>query len=241
MKRRFTFDNAGSFRDRNGYELPPGVSMRSDRMLVNADGDVLGTVVGVTVLLSEVSGTIGLVCSEEGIKEEANSRGRGRRWGAGVGEIPVVWDHYCAVMQPRDETLHPAEEQIIRDALRVASADECRLAIDGNKASAFHQGDNPRGKKYNRLSHILRGKRGKRTVRESIDLFIELAENSHGMSLPDAGALTRLKRTVLQAHTYTDNKPLQERAEQALAQLRDAGWDVRENSDGRPEFVRKER
>lgn len=180
---------------------------------------------------------VGGLRSEEQLPNESGTNVSNNSGGAGDQKIREVWDEYVAVHGPRDKALHPQEAQMIRSALRVATVSECKLAIRGNKESGFHQGENERGKKYNRLSHILKGKQGKRTLRENIDMFIEVVESArHGVSAEEATKITRAKREVQVAADMPESVAAQERGQRARVFLMKHGWSVVDDENGRPQF-----
>lgn len=113
--------------------------------------------------------------------------------------IEDVWAHYVATMEPRDTALHQAERAVIRDALKVATPVELKRAITACRGSDFHMGRNERGRKYNRLSNIIKGKRGGRTTREQIDFFLDMLASDHlpsGLTSEGAAKVARLKDEV---------------------------------------------
>lgn len=182
MKRRFEINDDGMLVDRHGYVLG-----RITSITLESVGDIGGPV------FSSLN---------EGSKEEQPIRDGGSRGETPArldNEIREVWRHYCELMQPRDTVLHPAERKLIRDALKVATVDECKTAITGNARSTFHQGQNNRHRRYNKLSHILKAKQGQRTLRENIDFFIDLAlEHESPSALTSEGKvkIDRLKDRV---------------------------------------------
>lgn len=135
--------------------------------------------------------------------------------------IDRIWKHYVEAMQPRSDEIDSQARGVIRDALAIASEQECLRAIDGCKASPFHMGDNPRGKKYNRITSILKGKHGGKTAREQIDMFLDYADSAEspriGMS---PGRIVHLKDAIT---TYVQTGAERERAERARKTLIEAG------------------
>ena len=156
-----------------------------------------------------------------------------------VDPIEAVWGTYVEVMEPRRRELDPESRRIIRDALKVADVAELKRAIVGNKASNFHQGANDRGKKYNALSQILKGKRGGRTTREQIDFFIEIADKSGasnpGLPSADPAKLASAKRWVLTAWEYQGNAQAQAASKEATGGWRstDTRWSTTRRTAGR--------
>lgn len=154
--------------------------------------------------------------------------------------VKEVWDHYVAVMKPRNAGLDPQARAIIRDALKVATLSECKRAIDGCKASPFHMGENDRRKKYNRLSQILKGKRGGKTTREQIDMFLETAENAglpSGVTSADPARVNQAKRDVLDAFDFPGDEHVVRRGEASRQWLMEQGFTIGTNPEtGRPTF-----
>lgn len=214
MRRRFTINDEGVLVDRHGYEL--------------------GQVVGITIDVRDRGPLRGVGLSDVDVE------GQQQQPPSPSGDVEIVWEHYVEVMEPRQTTLPPAERTLIRDALKVATAAECNRAIDGCKASAFHMGQNSRGKKYNKLSQILKGKRGIRTTREQIDLFLDIAEKagvSTSGSSVDPARLAEAKRNVLTGWEFPGSRQAQEMATMSAAWLAQHGYRVEPDPDGRPTFV----
>ncbi|MDQ1584471.1 MAG: hypothetical protein QOF36_2525 [Microbacteriaceae bacterium] len=160
----------------------------------------------------------------------------------------LVWATYVEAMEPRDKALHPAERKLINEALKVATVAECQRSIWGCRRSPFHMGDNAKRRKYNRLSHILKGKRGVRTLREQIDFMLDLADK-HGVgdldatgseqTVIDPAKLERMKRQVFRAFDMADSAQAAEQAERAEQWLNEHGWQVIRNGNDRPKIERK--
>jgi hypothetical protein len=124
-------------------------------------------------------------------------------------------------MRPRSDEIDSQARGVIRDALGVASEQECIRAIDGCKASPWHMGENPGNKKYNRITQILKGKRGGKTTREQIDMFLDCADNAEAPSIGiSPGRITHLKDAIT---TYVHTGGERERAERARTTLIEAG------------------
>lgn len=139
-----------------------------------------------------------------------------------------VWDHYVQAMKPRRK--EPDEEalRIINGALKVATVDECKRAIDGCLASDWHMGrhSETKGKKYNKLSQILKGKRGGKTTREMIDQFLEYAEKAErqsGVPSADSARIDRRKQEVRDMHAMAGDPTVVERGQKAEEWLRQLG------------------
>lgn len=167
--------------------------------------------------------------------------------------IDAVWAHYCNVMHPRSDVADSEQRRLIRNALKISPktpgsnayegpvAELCR-AIDGCAASPFHMGDNDRGNKYNRISNIFKGKRGGRTLREQIDMFLEIAEKDGSQSdvpAASAGRVQAARRDVLDGWEYPSDEVVVARAEEAKAWLLEQGWRIDyEQGTKRPLFTR---
>lgn len=156
-------------------------------------------------------------------------------------QIDRVWAHYVETMQPRHKLAGEEERRIIRAALKVASVDECCGAISGCAGSAFHMGKNDRGRKYNKLSQILRGRQGKETTRERIDYFLDLRDKQleAGQFLPsvDPAVMSEKKRLVQRGWRFPDSREHVRNAETAEAWLKERGIEtVRREPDGYPIF-----
>lgn len=149
--------------------------------------------------------------------------------------IDRVWDHYVAVMKPRKTTLPPQERAVIRDALKVAEEHECCGAIDGCARSPFHMGQNERNRKYNGLSQILRGKRGKRTVREHIQFMLDLRDQPGSTFIPSEAAaeIAEAKRNVRQGVAFGGSDMAKRQAQEAMEVLRGHGIETRVEETGR--------
>jgi hypothetical protein len=150
-------------------------------------------------------------------------------------------------MHPRKSTLDAEGQRIIRDALKVATVQECQRAIIGCEASDFHMkrgryAQRP-GPKHNALSKILKGKRSGRTTREQIDLFLEIADRagaaSGGVPSADPAKVSQAKRDVLTAWEFPGDDHSVRRGEEAKRWLEIHGWQVEHNEDGRPRFTWK--
>lgn len=155
-------------------------------------------------------------------------------------EIDAVWQHYAATMKPRAKQAGADERKLIADALKVATVAECQRAIDGCRSSEFHMGRNDRQRKYNRLSQILKGRRGKETTRERIDFFLDLldeaARGGHVLTSADPAVMSERKRIVQRGWRFRDDPEAVRKAEEAEAWLRSNGVEVVRQADGYPTF-----
>lgn len=130
----------------------------------------------------------------------------------------------------------------VRAALEIASVLEIKDAIQGNKFSDYHQGANPQQKKYNSLSHIIRGKQGRRTRRENIDMFREIFQKaqvaSGGIKAAASGAdpaiIKTRKEEVRRAHRLAHDQEAQERGRRAEEWLLEQGIPTHRKPDGYP-------
>ena len=130
----------------------------------------------------------------------------------------------------------------MRDALKVATVDECKRAIDGCAVSPHHMGQNEKRTKYNRLSGILRGRRGQETTRERIDFFLEKADKAgvsrSGVQSADPVKMKDNKQRVLDGWQFPQDEIVVRRAGEAEQWLAEHGVVVErdENNAGRPSF-----
>lgn len=230
-----------------------------DGQLVDRDGNVLGTLVSIVleapdfvilenpvVTLSPAEGEGGTLGGERIPSQQADSSSFGTEAShtggepeRGPSDISIVWQTYCEVMKPRKTDLDPGARSVIREALKVATVDECCMAIRGCKASTFHMGQNDRNRKFNKLSNILKGKRGVRTTREQIDMFLDIAAKSGveaRFASADPAKLDRAKRAVLAAWEFPGDEKVVSRGEDAVRWLRAQGWGIDYGDDRRPSF-----
>lgn len=153
--------------------------------------------------------------------------------------VAVVWSHYVNVMEPRSREIDPETRRLINDALKVATATELCRAIDGCRSSGFHMGENAKRKKYNRLSQIIKGRRGRETTRERIDFFIDLADKAgveSGVTSADPARIRQARRDVLDAWEFPNDEHVARRGETAAKWLREQGMVIETGDDGRPTF-----
>lgn len=219
MKRRFTLDDDGRMVDRHGYELPMAVFSRSP---------LLGVVLEVT------AEDVALIEGRGGTSKEGGSKALDLETSKTIHpvdpsngksivseQIRVVWAFYVQTMKPRRTELDPQTAAVIRDALKVANSEECIGAIRGCSKSSHHMGDNDRNKKYNSISHILRGKRGIRTTREQIDLMLTYDDERDSAALPSgvSAEILTAKRTIRQYAPFTANSHAQQLATAAMDKL----------------------
>ena len=89
--------------------------------------------------------------------------------------VKAVFEHWCRIMGHERAVLDSDRQRVIEKALKLRPADELKRAIDGCHASAWHMGENDRGKVYDSLSLILRNA-------EKIEHFIGCLSNPSGAS-----------------------------------------------------------
>jgi len=155
-------------------------------------------------------------------------------------EIDSVWDCYVKVMEPRSKDLGAGERKLIREAFKVASAEEIQKAIRGCASSDFHMGKNNRSRKYNSLSQIIKGRRGKETTRERLDYFIAFFEKSGGSSsaVPSASrdVVEQRKKDVQRGHRFRDDPVKVQKAMESEQWLKEHGVKTTRKPDGYPIF-----
>lgn len=225
MKRRFTINDAGELEDREGNVLGRVVGITIDFGKRDPWGDYRG------VLLTEDEG------KDTPLPPEQTALI------AGSDLIAEVWATYVEVMNPRQKALDAETRKIIRDALKVADVSECKRAIVKCSESSFHMGKNDQNRKYNKPSHILKGRRGgvapARTTRETIDWFLDLDTGSGRGSVTSAGnaRITQAKRDVLDGFEFPGDEHVVRRAAESEEFLRSVGIQVTRDEDtGRPRF-----
>jgi hypothetical protein len=151
-----------------------------------------------------------------------NVNGRSEEKRAAVAaSVDRVWAAYVATMKPRRTAIGSQERQVIQRALREASEDECVRAIRGCSKSRHHMGDNDRGKKYNQLTNILKGKSNGRTLREQIDLMLSYDEASVSGERPsgEAAEIQAAKIDVMKYGVYDNDSLAQSLTAKAGARL----------------------
>lgn len=155
-------------------------------------------------------------------------------------DVGCVWAVYAELMNPRRLTATTDDRRIIRDALKVATVDECVGAVRGCALSKFHMGENDKKNKYNRLSQILKGRRGRETTRERIDFFLDLADKAaQGESRfpsADPGVLTAKRLDVQRGWRFKGDSEAVTKAKDAEAWLWEHGIEVVRKTDGYPTF-----
>lgn len=161
-------------------------------------------------------------------------------------DIDAVWGTYVEVMKPRRSELDSGGRAVIRDAMKVATADECCRAIRKCARSAFHMGTadasryQGKPRKYNSLSHILKGKRGVRSTREQIDMFLDMPDeggvSGHGFPSFDPAVMSDKKRLVQRGWRFPEDEERVQNARDAEDWLAAHGVEVVRGDDGYPTF-----
>lgn len=190
--------------------------------LIGRDGAVYGQLTSVTLDLPELPplGDYGESSSSLG-EEQTTEQLPPSPKQALAASINLIWAHYVEVMHPRSDEIDPQARGVIRDALAVASEEECLRAIDGCKASPWHMGENPGAKKYKLITQILKGKTNGKTTREQIDMFLDYAESANGPPIGiSPGRMKHLKDAIA---TYVQTGAERERAQRARTTLVEAG------------------
>jgi hypothetical protein len=80
----------------------------------------------------------------------------------------AVWEHWRVTARHPRARLDKARRKVIVERLKDYSVAELQLAIDGCAKSAWHQGENDRGRRYDDLTLILRDA-------EHVERFLEAA------------------------------------------------------------------
>jgi len=154
-------------------------------------------------------------------------------------QVDRIWAAFVKHMEPTATIAGEEERKIIRAALKVASEDECCHAIEGCRLSNYHMGENPQGRKYNTISHILRGKRGKKTTREQIDMFLDIrgkaiASGRSVSSSADPAIVGQKKDEVRRGHRLKGSPEAQRNAKAAEKWLAEQGIVTQRKPDGYP-------
>jgi hypothetical protein len=169
-----------------------------------------------------------------GVKGTSGDSKGGDSSQSAVSEVLACYDEAFKPQQWGED-----DRREVRAALQVATVEQLKKAIWGNKASDYHQGSNERRKKYNTLSHIIRGKQGKKTRREVIFYFIDIYEKAaatkgHVKSDVDPAIVTTRKEEVRRAHRLRHDQEAQERGRRAERWLAEQGIETVRKDDGYP-------
>lgn len=152
-----------------------------------------------------------------------------------------VWAEYVRLLNPRNKTLGSEERRLIQAALKVATPEELKRAFYGCTRSSWHMNTHPetKGKNFHRLSHIIKGKRGGKTMREQIDFFLEIAEKGDGgsgVTSATSARVLRAKRDVRDGVEFPRDEHVVRRAAESKAWLEEQGWTIGEE-DGSATFL----
>jgi hypothetical protein len=231
----------GFIRRENRYRL--NGSQRSNCYALRLSGNPDGQVGGVQNPDGRGSGQPDPLTHQEvpGGKNSADAEQEAAPSEPALDEPLDVWRHYVQAMKPRRESLDDQERRLIRDALKVATLGEVKRAIDGCASSTWHMGQNDKRKAYNKLSQIIRGRRGKETTRERIDFFIELADKAgvskSGVQSADPVKVKDNKRRVMAGWEFPNDAIVVRQAKDAENWLAERGVVVeRDEMTGRPTF-----
>ena len=237
-----------SFSDTDAALLARRCAMNSDRFsrnvrelddagyLEQSDRDIVLTIGGLGAAEKLPPEQPSLLPVDDDLSDESSGVVGGESVSA---EIDAVLAHYVDVMVPRDSTFGEEERREVRASLKVRTVSQCKEAIDGNRASGYHQGENDREKKYNRISHIFRGKKGRRTRAENIDMFREIAAKAKATtgtirSDVDPAIVATKKEEVRRGHRLPGEAEAVRRTADAERWLREHGVETRRRSDGYP-------
>ena len=89
--------------------------------------------------------------------------------------VVAIFNHWKITTGHARARMDIKRAQVIRDRLRDGyEPEDLMLAIDGNMASAWHQGENDRGQAYNDIGLILRDA-------AHVDRFLAMGEQAHRM------------------------------------------------------------
>lgn len=165
-------------------------------------------------------------------------------------QIDEVGAAYIATMNPRSKDLADDERIIIRNALRVATAEELIICIVTCEASDYHMkrgiyakgaAKERQGGKYNSLGKILKPRpRREETQRSRIEWWLDRADSSGVAGFPSADAAIVSQRQVEVQRGHQSGDPeMVKKAKDAEAWLADHGIEtVRRRTDGFPTFKR---
>lgn len=230
-------------------------SMRADRFsrIVRELRDDAFVTTGKGVIVVNVGG-LGEAVKPSGqttlVEPEAEDKGQGvskggqgnspdGSAGAPATDVDQIIARYREVFKPRWAVAPEEERREVRAALQVASLKECLEAIDGCKASAYHQGENKNRKKFNTLTHIFKGKKGGRTRREQIDMFIDTLRKAQATTgtvktSADPAIIDSKKEEVRRGFRLKHDPEAVTRGEKAEEFLEEHGIATTRRTDGYP-------
>jgi hypothetical protein len=213
--------------------------------LVAPSGRILGRVVdlGLEVddpaICKELGGTIGgasyVSGSTDEQKKERNEKERKKS--PRERNIEIVWAHYIKLFGDRYQ-FNPKRKRIIDNALSVRPLDAVLRALDGLKTSKFHNGENDQRQTYLDIRYALSGnQRTGESIEERIDKMgadvrREVVDGSED-GIP--GWVQRNFDAMVRA--YENQRYItrwRENIDSITAAVRDAGFDVTFDTDGRP-------
>lgn len=158
-------------------------------------------------------------------------------------EVEEIWSHYLEVMEKPARPLPAEERRVILDALKVGTAAELRMCVSECHASDYHMKrghyEDRDGQRYNKLTQIIKGRRGKETTRERLDFWLERAESAGSavVTVPsaDPAVIARRKLDVQRGHRLGDERAVQ-KAREAEAWLQEHGIETTKDESGWPTF-----
>jgi hypothetical protein len=220
-----------------------------DGYLIAANGETIGRLVSMTLDMEMGDAPGGTY--KEGGEIFSTSRGNeedlNRDGGAGETthgpsksalDVKAVWDHYCQVfadvdgVDPSRMSLNATRSRVIRNALKVRSVDQCKLAIDGLARSPWHHGENDQGKKYLDIRYALKGNSARgESNEERIDKMAELASAApvsrevNSSRLPEGVSREMILRRLEEVRAWRSSGRKWEpaRADEAIRRLNEWG------------------
>jgi hypothetical protein len=191
--------------------------------LVDRDGHVLGALVSISIDLYGEGDTGGGASPEE----QQTAKLEGERKTPLPPEIEEVWAHYVRVFSAERQTLNKARIRVIRNALKVRSVAECKLAIDGLRVSPHHNGENPDGTKYLDIRYALKGNQTRgESDEERIDRMGEKAP-AHSLS-PNLPRKVAIRLDNVQRWVASGRSRETRRSKESKAELEEMGYTVTE-------------
>lgn len=151
-------------------------------------------------------------------------------------DVEAVWAYYCDANTPVQTELTDSRRRLILAALKVATVDEIKLAIAGNRASSWH-----RERNRHALGDVLRPNRQRgETIRDRIDRFHADAERAghKGFAVRDRARVERAKDLIVYAADGEVSDTTRERVEAARAWLAEQGIET-VYQGGWPRFVER--
>jgi hypothetical protein len=159
--------------------------------------------------------------------------------------IDSVWAVYVAVMNPRRKEIADDERLVIRNALKVATADELAVCIRTCEASDYHmkreQHINRKGGRYNQLGKILKPRpRLGESQRSRIDWWLDRSEAAGVAGFPsaDPAIVNQRQVEVRRGHNSNDTEMV-EKGDEAKAWLTQHGIETTIDESGQIVFHRK--